>query len=854
MGILTQLYTHCQGSFIPLHPDSKKPIDTAWTSLELNGQTAASALAFLSVGYNAGYRIPEHTLIIDVDPRNGGNESFLKLPDDVQALPITTITPSGGYHVYTQIPKSHHDVPLRSSLKDVFPGIDFLRQGKQVLLPGSSLPGDFYYAEQSLPVPAELRLPDRLYYQLHPQAVTPLPLVPLSLLALLERPVVDSSTIPSGFLTNTDLTSALTNLPVLDYNDNDSWLSIMLACHHATAGDGLEAFLAWSLQDPDYASQEQIIRSRWNSATVDDTGAPMITVRTLVHEIQKHGPAPSWLRIKAGMQQQAEDLFDPISQPSQDLATAVAGHLQAITAEQDPFRLIPTMAITIASDSALLESHREMLLMKVAKKGGTSLTALKKDIRALLKAPKNKAPAALLPTSPPSAPGGIVDFVQPTDESQLDLRIASALLDRVAHDCDNIYPIVAAGEWWLWDGKHWSKRTSDQDLKRLCISTIQLMGVIVKSTNVQSITDLARFQIETSYDNLLGDTSKTRVFCQNVVLTFNTESNAWEQSPHSPANHNLAVVSAHFDPAAPIPSRWLSFLHRATTSDHARRTLACAIVYAAGGMDPWLRKAFFLYGPTGTGKSATLDFLENFLGQTNCTSLSITQLGSRNGPAELVGKLANISNETLSKSSFQDDIFKSLVSGESLLVEKKYKDPFPFRNKAKMFLAANGFPRVRDESEAVWDRIVLLSYPNQIPENEMDPFLQEKLALEYPGILNWALKIYAEEYEKDQCRSIMLPDEHGLRDKMIWRRVNNPALEWLRERTVAAELDDRVAIDQAYQDYRSWTKREGHMASAKNHFSRVISKMYRDVKDADGKKLFVGVKLKPLEFFNVKEN
>jgi len=848
MDSITALYTYCQGDFIPLHPDTKRPINTDWTTTQLNGQTAETASAFAAIGYNIGYRIPQNTLVIDVDPRSGGDVSFLSLPDDVQALPITTVTPSGGYHIYTTLPSEYQATPLRSKLKNKFPGIDFLKQGKQVLLPGSSLPGNFYARDAS-----PLLLP-RLPYTLHPSARLPPPLTPISLLTLLKRPITDSSTVPSGFLTNTDLTAALTPLPVLHYNDNDSWLNIMMACHHATAGDGLEAFLAWSLQDPEYAAQEQIIRSRWSSATVEDTGAPMITVRSLCHELQKHGALPTWLRVKAGLQQTTDSLFTPLTAAtvSSDHADTAATYMEQIEQEDNAYRLLPSLAVSITSDAALLESHRDMLLRQLAKKTGVSITSIRTDIKALLNTPTLLPPHPATAASSPSVPsiGTPIGSIQPLDDSQIDLRIATALIDQVMVDCGNVRPVYTSGAWWTWNNSHWARTTADQDLKRGCISITQNMGVNVKANRITQIIDLAKMQIESSYNNFIKTTNDVQVFTKNLALTYNRKTHKWDTNEHSPDNRNLSTINTDYNPSAPLPRQWLKFLGQATTSDQARRTLACAIIYAAGASPPWLRKAFFLYGPSGTGKSATLDFIEGFLHPDNCTALNISQLGSRNGPAELVGRLANISNETMSRKAFQDDVFKALISGESILVEKKYCDPFAFRNRAKFFLAANGFPRVSDESDAVWNRITLLSYPNPVKETDMDPFLQEKFAQERAGVLNWALKIFAEEYARDKCRSAMQPDAAGIREIHKWRRVNNPALEWLRDRVDQTyNPDDRMTCNHAYADYKRWTHSVGHRASAKNQFSRIIGSHVQITKEADGKTTYVGIKLQPVKYF-----
>jgi putative DNA primase/helicase len=286
------------------------------------------------------------------------------------------------------------------------------------------------------------------------------------------------------------------------------------------------------------------------------------------------------------------------------------------------------------------------------------------------------------------------------------------------------------------------------------------------------------------------------------------------------------------------------------SSDHAKRALACSIVYAAGGSTPWLRKFFFFYGPPRTGKSTTLDFIEGLLGARNCSALNLHQLSGRFGAAALVGKLANISNETISKKAFNDDIFKAIVSGESITVEQKHQVAFAFRNRAKCFVAANGFPRIEDESEGVWDRLVLFSFKNETPYEKADHNLHRKLMAERSGVLNWALNIFREEYQKDECRSIMTPDNEAIEDIETWRRTNNPALQWVRERTTKTGCKaDVVTIGEAYGDYVIWAKQDGHRQQAKNAFSRVVSRVLETDMGGRDRRRFVGVRLAPLEYF-----
>jgi putative DNA primase/helicase len=355
---------------------------------------------------------------------------------------------------------------------------------------------------------------------------------------------------------------------------------------------------------------------------------------------------------------------------------------------------------------------------------------------------------------------------------------------------------------------------------------------------MQTLLELGADALKTSPEDI-------RIFTPHNTINLDKKTKQWVVEPHSYKYRNLSTTSAVYDPATAAPSVWLQFLEETMTSEHAKRTLACAIIYAACGARPWLRKAFYLHGPKRSGKSTILDAIQAVLGSPNCSALNMGQLGSTFGAASLVGKLANISNEMLSKKAIQDDVFKALISGEPIMVEQKFRDMYHYENTAKLFFGANGFPRILDESDAVWDRLTILNCPNSCPVDKADHNLKGKLEMERSGIFKWALGIFQEEYAKDECRSIMEMDTSGQTVMLAWKEVNNPALEWLKNRTTK-DPDATSTVDQFYTDYRQWCRSSGHKESASNHFSRVISKAIHRTKGKTGNSLFHGIKLKPL--------
>ncbi len=88
---------------------------------------------------NIGIALDENWVVIDIDPRNGGTESWEKLLEDHDLIelnsPIEVATGGGGRHLYYRAPKG---VSFRSNLDSVgYSGIDILYEKKITIAPPS---------------------------------------------------------------------------------------------------------------------------------------------------------------------------------------------------------------------------------------------------------------------------------------------------------------------------------------------------------------------------------------------------------------------------------------------------------------------------------------------------------------------------------------------------------------------------------------------------------------------------------------------------------------------------------------------------------------------------------------------
>lgn len=810
---------------ILLSPSGKKPIEKEWTTTP--SKINRDARGYLDLGYNLGYRIPENILVIDVDPRNGGLASYDKLPAAVKSLPHTVTTPGGGFHIYTTLPPGT-DYRLLVTKHLDYPGIDFLHKGKQVVLPGSSLP-------------------DGKGWALTDCATLPPPAIPAALLSILSSTRVaprEDPTTPvthGAFLTLSEVDALLATLPVELYRDNDSWLSLMMACHHASDGEALEPFLAWSIADPLYSDQSAVITTRWTSLK-RDASAP-ITIRTLCRELARHATVPSWLMIRAGLTCDPATLFERIEHTAHSELSEYNVLTQEVESCTDTTVLLTTVAAKIYLSSGISESQREILVKTISKRTGASATSIYKDFQATAKQRSAADPLASDPDTSAVGPD--------TDTRQIHTLAARVALDRCSYrppdGSDPVPPVYCHNRWYRFNSSYWATTDIDLALDKEVYLSLCSLGIHATSSVVSAVSALATVLNAVPSSSFDQDPHEVAIYTPTQRLLV-LPSGELEVTAAAAKHKNLSTISVSYNPAATPPVNWLRLMDQALTSDHARRTIACAIIYAASPCRPWLRKCVYLYGDARTGKSTILDAIEALLGTHNCSAMSMRQLGSRFGLETLPGRLANISTEAVSRETLRDDVFKTLVSGETISVEPKGKPSYEYRNTAKLLFGANTFPRIEDESDATFNRITVISVPNKVAEEDADTSLGDKIRLELAGVLKWAVDIFLEEYKKDRCVSVFGHDEEGMNKVREWRGLNSPVLRWFEER-VDQVPGHPMMIEAAYRDYDRWCASHGHKALNSIHFGRSMKGKMSSIVQIEGKRHYVGLRLKDIDSF-----
>lgn len=227
----------------------------------------------MAVAGGRGYGVLcDNLLVVDVDVRNGGGQSFKKLikrfPEIAgSGMIVETGRGDGSKHYYFKLPK---DVLTKTAPKDIdgnpeFPGIDFKHSGF-VVGPGSPHASGKDYVILS-------------------GSIDEIDDAPSVLVDYLKRePFVRVEYEGSHIDVSEGVIASMLSV-VTCYNDYEDWVKVGMAVHHASNGSSVDLWRDWSKQSSKYDPED--IDAKWHS--FGKNGANPVTVASLIKMAKDNG-------------------------------------------------------------------------------------------------------------------------------------------------------------------------------------------------------------------------------------------------------------------------------------------------------------------------------------------------------------------------------------------------------------------------------------------------------------------------------------------------------------------------------------------------------------------------------------
>ncbi|SFU23164.1 phage/plasmid primase, P4 family [Paraburkholderia aspalathi] len=219
--------------------------------------------------------------VIDIDPRNGGNESFAQLQREHGpiAAEMEALTGGGGNHLYFRAPANAH---LPAKLAD---GIDLQRGDKYVVLPPSRhASGKRYAWADGKGIDARCMLDDLPEWC----ATGPrLRVVQAAVSDDLEDDMPEMTRALNmwrGEVSERDFERVTGALKAIPPDDRETWRNVGAALKEDFGEDGRELWDEWAQTSSKYDDSDQ--EQTWNGFTSRPGG---VTIATIFHLAQKHG-------------------------------------------------------------------------------------------------------------------------------------------------------------------------------------------------------------------------------------------------------------------------------------------------------------------------------------------------------------------------------------------------------------------------------------------------------------------------------------------------------------------------------------------------------------------------------------
>ena len=215
----------------------------------------------------------------------------------------------------------------------------------------------------------------------------------------------------------------------------------------------------------------------------------------------------------------------------------------------------------------------------------------------------------------------------------------------------------------------------------------------------------------------------------------------------------------------------------------------------------WNKSAWFYSTSGNNGKGTLCSLMRNLLGRGSWESISLKDFSSPFMLEPLMRISAVITDEN-DTGTFVDDAaaLKSIITGDPFQLNRKFKEPRTVLFKGFMVQCVNELPRLRDRSESMYRRLLVVPFEKRFEGNERkyikDDYLKRKEVLEYVLYHLLAETDYYELDEPQACTALL--DE--------FREVNDPVRQFLGDVLPEASWD--ILSWQFVHDlYRHWFQR-----------------------------------------------
>jgi putative DNA primase/helicase len=410
---------------------------------------------------------------------------------------------------------------------------------------------------------------------------------------------------------------------------------------------------------------------------------------------------------------------------------------------------------------------------------------------------------------------------------------------------ENLLHVIESGQWLIWSGSRWEPDTTGQVVRQfieVMRSTARQAADLRSTEAAQALSKFAlqscnKARIEAGIflaKSLPGVSVSVRDLDADPWLVGTPEGviDLRQGRLVTPRREHLITksIGASFNPQAECPT-WERFIATVTGGDtELVDFLQAAVGYTLTG-HVTEQCLFFLHGTGANGKGVFSETVKRLIcdyGQTAPESLFTKDRhpAATNDVARLAGCRLAIAAELDEGAAFAESRIKALTGSDTITARLLYQEFFDFTPTHKFWISGNHKPTIRGTDHGIWRRLRLVPFTVTIPDGDKDPHLAAKLAVELPGILNWAiagcLRWQRDGLRVPQCVKAATD---------AYRAAEDVIGQFLADST-ERRTESRAGRTELYKSYQRWAEGEGikHPLTARRFNRQVEERGFRWVK------------------------
>ncbi|MFZ4538654.1 DNA primase family protein [Propionivibrio sp.] len=365
---------------------------------------------------------------------------------------------------------------------------------------------------------------------------------------------------------------------------------------------------------------------------------------------------------------------------------------------------------------------------------------------------------------------------------------------------------------WAWSGTHW-ENLEDSTAERMAYAWL-LDNEDADRANPANAKIVIKSA--TLYLPLLAAPALDKIIIPAVNGYIHIEGDGTCLRPHDKSLGFQHCIKCDYDPLADEPEMFNTFLEQILPDRSVRERVQEYIGYTFLS-DARFQHAQLWLGNGANGKGALANVV-----QALHHKVAAVQLDSLDGfkLAGMVGAPLIYCDEAPQR-GINEQIIKTLIAGELVQIDRKYRDPISLRISGKWLVLANHFPTVTDQSAGFWRRWDIVPFDISIPAANRDSQLAETIIRqELSGVLNWAIR----GLMRLLARGRFAPEApQAIQNALLEAKLDtNSVASWWEETSGELMPDARTPKPKLYTQYADWARASGMSPVASPKFWKRI--------------------------------